>query len=231
MRDGRYLLPTALIDSDARSIRDMATALSSRAAGAIGTARALFYFVRDAIRYNPYASLHPLTASGTLGRGYGFCVQKAVLLAALARAAGIPARLGFVDIRNHRLDPIWKRIFRGDVVVFHGFTELFLNGIWVKATPAFDLRTCQENDFLPVEFDGIRHAMLSPRDQKGRPHIEYLEDRGRYEDVPLEAMLRAVSAAYGPEFVKCWEEGVWDRYAGIDFMEGCDGTDQAAPKQ
>ena len=46
--------------------------------------------------------------SATLARGYGFCVNKAVLLAALARAVGIPARLGFADVRNHLSSAIGK---------------------------------------------------------------------------------------------------------------------------
>lgn len=208
----QYLKAASAVDSDAEAVRSAARRIPAGAEDLREKAKALFYFVRDEIRYNPYSSLYPLTASGTLRRGYGFCVQKAVLLAALARAVGIPARLGFADIRNHRLDPVWKRIFKGDVIVFHGFAELFLDGRWVKATPAFDLRMCRENGFLTVEFDGVHHAMFHPRDERGRPHIEYLRDHGRFADVPIEAMLGAVTAAYGPEFLECWETGVWDRY-------------------
>lgn len=207
-----YLRPTPSIDCASESIRAEALRLTREKGSPFEKARSLFYFSRDEIRYNPYASLDPLAASGTLERGYGFCVQKAALLAALARAAGIPARLGFVNIRNHRLDPQWKKIFGTDVVVFHGFAELSIGGRWLKATPAFDLRMCRENGFIPVEFDGIHHGMLYPRDRSGRPHIEYLEDHGRYADIPVEVIVGAVTRAYGTEFLECWKTGVWDYF-------------------
>lgn len=103
---GIYLQPTAFIESDAEAIQRLAGEL--RRPTARETAVALFNWVRDSIRYDPYTALDPapsFRATAVLERGRGFCVQKAVLLAALARAAGIPARLSFVDVRNHKSPP------------------------------------------------------------------------------------------------------------------------------
>lgn len=209
---GMYLQSTDTIDSDSGIIKSKATALTRECKSKFEKSRELFYFTRDTIRYNPYASIQPLKASYVLQKGDGFCVQKAVVLVALARAAGIPARLGFVDIRNHRLDPDWQKIFRTDVIVFHGFTELQIDGKWLKATPAFDLRMCEENGFIPVEFDGLQPSMLHSHDKSGKPHIDYLDDRGIYDDVPVEEIVQTVTAAYGIEFLQCWESGMWDYF-------------------
>ncbi len=71
----------------------------------------LFSFVRDRITYSFSAasmlsSSNPaevFRASGTIERGYRMCIQKAVLLCALARASGFRARLSFQALRDHRL--------------------------------------------------------------------------------------------------------------------------------
>ncbi len=208
----KYLKSTASIDSDNERVREMADCLTLDIKDDVEKAYKLFYFARDEIRYNPYSALYPVEASGILSQRYGFCVQKAVLLAALARSVGIPARLGFVDILNHQLHPEWRRIFGTDIVVYHGFAELYLHGTWLKATPAFDLRMCLENGFIPVEFDGMNHAMLPAHNVYGEPHIEYLEAHGAYEDLPLVEIITAVYKAYGDKFLECWKSGQWDYY-------------------
>ena len=99
-----YLKPTAAIDCDTRSIKEKAQELTNRQEKITEKAKRLFYFVRDEIKYDPYSPRYlpeHYRASTILDRGGGYCVQKAVLLAALARAAGIPARLRFANIRNH----------------------------------------------------------------------------------------------------------------------------------
>ena len=203
---------TSNIDSDNALIINKAKNLIEGKSDIIEQSRSLFYFARDQIRYNPYSSLYPLEASETMSRGYGYCVQKPALLAVLARTVGIPARLGFINIRNHRLDADWIKIFATDVVVFHGFTELLIDGKWLKATPAFDLRMCEENGFIPVEFDGLHHAMLHSHDQNGDSHIEYLDPIGSYEDISVDNIIDAVTRAYGPKFLECWKIGVWDYF-------------------
>ena len=124
-------------------------------------------------------------ASNTLAGREGFCIQKAVLLAALSRAAQIPARLRFAVIRNHLLPQKLAGLITGNELPDHGFAELYLGGRWVKANPAFDIGTCR--DFIvPVEFDGQKDALFHPRTRDGRPHIEYVLFRGSYDDVPFE---------------------------------------------
>lgn len=204
-----YLKPTPVIDCNAPPVREKAQNLTADKENDVEKAKALFYFVRDEIKYNPYV-LHNLAehhkASVTLSREEGYCVQKAILLAALARGAAIPARLGFVDIRNHIVPQKLLELMHGNnLFVYHGYCELYIGQKWVKATPAFDLEMCQEHHIVPVEFDGKNHATFHRYNQEGKLHIEYVCDYGHYPDLPLEEMLKARVKVYGPDYLTIQE--------------------------
>ncbi len=189
------LAPTRFIDSDHPAVRAFARQAVADAGSARERAVRLFYAVRDGIRYDPYAfDLDPETyrASVTLERGRSFCVPKAILLAAAARAVGIPGRLAFADVRNHLATERLLAMMRTDVFAFHGMTELRLGGRWVKATPAFNIELCERFGVRPLEFDGVEDAILHPFDRAGKQHMEYVRDRGSFDDLPL-AELAAVT--------------------------------------
>jgi len=135
-------------------------------------------------------------ASACLGRGSGFCVAKAALLAAAARAVGIPARVGFADVRNHLTTPKLRRLMGSDTFYHHGYTELFLEGKWVKATPAFDRRLCEKFGVRPLEFDGRADSLFHPYDVAGRRHMEYIADHGPSADVPVDEILEIFTREY-----------------------------------
>ena len=167
--------------------------------GDIARAVALFYFVRDTIPYKIIFDIpgkHYFRASETLRRGDGFCMPKAVLLAALARSVGIPVRLHFADIINHIVPEYISDRLKTKLMTYHNYVEFLLDGKWVKATPSFDLATCRKHGFEPVEFDGKSDAMLHERDQKGRLHIEYVADYGTRSDFPLGEVVAAFNKAY-----------------------------------
>ena len=191
----KYLQSTPIFDFDSEIIEKKALSLTRGLDEPIAQAKALFYFVRDEIPYNLYVKKHMpehFRASNTLVRGKGYCVQKAVLLITMARAVGIPARLGLAKIRNHLLPQNVLDILKTDIFPWHGYADLYLDSKWVKATPAFDLRMCEDNGFLSVEFDGFNNALLPEHDKKGRLHIEYLLDRGPFDDVPLADIRKAL---------------------------------------
>ena len=191
----KYLEPTFTFNTGSETIQEKARELTQGQEDAVEKAKALFYFVRDEISYNIYVKKHMpehFRASNTLARGKGYCVQKAVLLVALARAAGIPARLGCAKIRNHLVPPKVLEILKSNIFPWHGYAELYLEGKWVKATPAFDLKMCQEHRFISVEFDGLSDARFHPLNLDGKPHIEYLLDRGPFDDVPLDEIRKAL---------------------------------------
>jgi hypothetical protein len=197
-----YLRPTPTFDSDNESIREKVQDITNGQQQVTDKAKSLFYFVRDEIKFIPLLPrehLESYRASRILKTGGGMCIQKAVLLLALARAAGIPARLHFVDIRNHRVPDRLREVIETNLFPYHGYDELHIEHKWVKATPTFELKVCQENRLIPVEFDAKHDAMLPSHDLDGNPHIEYLKDHGVHQDIPLNEIYNAWSRAYGME--------------------------------
>lgn len=167
-------------------------------------AQALYLAVRDGLRYDPYRidlSEHGMKASTALAQGFGWCVPKAVVLAAVARAAGIPARLGFADVRNHLSTERLRQTMQTDVFVWHGYTELWIDGAWRKATPAFNLSLCDKFGLLPLEFDGVHDSLYHPFDRSGQRHMEYVNERGSFDDLPL-AQIRASFAEVYPRLIE-----------------------------
>jgi transglutaminase-like putative cysteine protease len=186
-----YLRATAFVDSSDPSIRDFARTAAGNAQTAKERAIALYGAVRDAIQYDPYRNfLDPATyrASAVLAAGKGFCVGKSALLAAAARAVDVPARPGYADVRNHLTS---KRLQEhlGNTFYWHSYTELYIDGKWVKCTPAFDAALCERAKIKPLDFDGENDSLFHPFDQAGRQHMEYLADRGAFEDVPFETIV------------------------------------------
>ena len=207
----KYLKPTYYIDSDHPEIAAYAEKHCPKDADPVKKAVSLYYAVRDGIRYNPY-SLTPdresMKASAVLKRGDGYCVAKAVLLAACARSQNIPARLGFADVKNHLNTRRLKELMQTDVFVFHGYTDLYLNDKWVKATPAFNLELCNNFNAYPLEFDGTCDSIFHPLDKLGNRHMEYVKDRGVFDDVPWDAIMTASRKHY-PNYFKAM--GLEDR--------------------
>jgi len=194
-----FLMPTSLIDSEHPLILDAVNRLEAAERPPVERAIHLFSFVRDEI---PYRSSAPMLeegdyrASATLQRGFGICIQKAALLAALCRASGIPAQVCFADIRNHRASPEIVDLLGTNEFIYHGYDLLWLEGKWVKATPTFDQALCHRTDTLTVEFDGVHDAVLPSSDKKGRPHVEYLRQLGCHADIPAKEILAAFWTRY-----------------------------------
>jgi transglutaminase-like putative cysteine protease len=208
-----YLLPGFYIDSDhpdvirfsERVVGSLANlgrrgAQAGEDAGEVReNAVALYYAVRDEFRYEPYRiDLNPeaMKASALLTRGYGFCIAKAVLLSAAARVQKIPARLGFADVKNHLTTERLRKSMGTDVFVYHGYAELLIDGSWVKATPAFNKALCERFGVPALDFDGVHDSVFQPFDPDGNQYMEYLHDRGRHADLPLDDLRSAFEAAY-----------------------------------
>jgi transglutaminase-like putative cysteine protease len=195
----RYLQPGVSIDSDHPAV----AALADECGAAIDNPReravALYYAVRDRFLYDPYGidlTAGGFLASGVVERGGGYCVPKATLLAAVSRAAGIPARVGFADVRNHMTSPRLMELMGTDVFAYHGYAELWIEERWVKATPAFNLSLCEKVGVRPLEFDGREDSLFHPLDLSGERHMEYLRDHGSFVDVPVDRILSAWADIY-----------------------------------
>jgi transglutaminase-like putative cysteine protease len=196
----QYSEPTWFLDFESPAVQEFAKRVAAGASGPRAQATALFYAVRDSIRYDPYTfsiDREHYRSSWATRIDRSFCVPKAVLLASAGRALGIPSRLGFADVRNHLATPKFLELLGSDLFVFHGYAEFYLDSSWVKATPAFNKTLCERFDVPPLEFDGVNDALFQPFDNKGRRHMEYVNDRGTHPDLPFDEMLRALGEAYG----------------------------------
>ncbi len=213
-----FLQPTRFIDSDSLAVAEYARSATADAITDVEKGVKLYYAVRDGIRYDAYAiTFDPSAykASSVLAAKAGFCIQKAILLAAVAREVGIPSRLGFADVRNHLTTERLRELMGTDVFAFHGYTELFLDGRWVKATPAFNRSLCERFKVRPLEFDGNSDSLFHPFDTEGRKHMEYLRDHGHFSDFPFERMVKAFKEHYGHLFRKgaAWPRGDFEKEA------------------
>lgn len=192
--------PGEFIDSAHPRVREFAAAHAGQG-DQCQRAVNLYYAVRDGIYYDPYSFSirgEDFTASSVLASGRAYCVPKAVCLAGVARAAGIPARIGFADVKNHLASERLLRLMQTDVFHYHGYTEVFLDGRWVKATPAFNIELCDRFGVKPLEFDGRTDSIMHEFDESGRRHMEYLLERGPRDDLPLEEIRAAFRHYYSP---------------------------------
>jgi len=198
-----FLQPGAFVDSDAPGVVRFALTVTAGAADDVERARRLFLAVRDGVRYDPFVDLddpESYRASAVLAAGHGFCVPKAALLAAAARAVGIASRVSFADVRNHLASPRLRALMDTDVFYWHGYTDLRLDGRWVRATPAFNLALCERFHVAPLHFDGRSDALLQPFHALGRRHLEYVRERGTFADVPFERIRAEFREAYPRAF-------------------------------
>src|SRR3954469_15954034 len=134
------LAATVAFDHDAAAVGAWAREVAGDADEPAERARRLFADVRDRIRYDPYGlDMQPeaFTASAVLAGERNWCVPKAILLTAGARAAGIPARIGFADVRNHLQSQRLRERMGTDLFVYHGYVALHVNDTWLKVSPAF----------------------------------------------------------------------------------------------
>ncbi|WP_278959400.1 transglutaminase-like domain-containing protein [Aquipseudomonas alcaligenes] len=193
------LSPARFIDSDHPLVIDFAERWRGASRDPREQAVSLYRAVRDEIRYNPYvfsADHDTLKASHALAAGESYCVPKALLLAACARHCGIPARIGLADVRNHLSTPRLIEMLRSEVFAMHGYTELFLEGRWLKATPAFNLALCRMFKVAPLEFDGRTDSVFHPFNAKGERYMEYLVDHGQFDDLPVELFFAHLRQCY-----------------------------------
>ena len=202
-----YLKPTSIIDSDHKSVRDYALDTVQGIEDPVEIAVKLYLAVRDNIRYDPYSPFYlpeHYRASYVLKRGRSFCVPKASLLCALGRACSIPSRIGLADVRNHLATKQLIEFIGSDLFAYHGFAEFYLEGKWVKATPAFNKELCERHHVPPLEFNGREDSLFQPYNLKNQKFMEYIAFHGVYADVPVDQIVIGWEKAYGKDRIRNW---------------------------
>ena len=198
----RYVMPSRFVESDSLEVQGFVTsALRDLPVGATNRDKAirLFEAVRDDIRYDPYCFAldeDSYRASRIAGAEAAFCVPKAILLAACLRAVGIPAALGFADVRNHLNTPKLQELMGTDLFIYHGYVQLWLGNEAYKVTPAFNMELCERFGVKPLVFDGYHDALFHEFDEQNHRHMEYVNDRGLYFDAPMGEFLVAFKETY-----------------------------------
>lgn len=200
--DPAWLSPTWFIDSDSDQVAGFAVAATaplSTAATKTDVAVALFHAVRDGIRYDPYVKAEgpqDYRASSVAASDANWCTPKSVLLTAAARHCGIPSRLGFADVRNHLTSEKLSEQMGTDLFIWHGYSEFLLDGQWRKASSAFNIELCERFGVKVLEFDGTNDALMHPFDEDGNRHMEYVNQRGSFDDLPLDEIQADFQAVY-----------------------------------
>ena len=195
----QYLEPTPIIDFNSPAVSAFAAEKAGPGEDPVRQAVNLYYAVRDEIYYDPYRidlSAKGLRASTTLEQKRGWCVAKAVLLAACCRYKKIPARLGFADVKNHLSTERLRQAMKTDVFYWHGYTDILLDGQWRKATPAFNIGLCEKFHLKPLAFDGKGDSIYHPFDLEGNRHMEYIRFRGHFPDVPVDGIAETFRREY-----------------------------------
>jgi transglutaminase-like putative cysteine protease len=200
------LEPTWFLDADDPKVAAYADRVCEDAGAATDReqAVALFLAVRDGWRYDPFTSTRDpedYRASRVLEQPAAYCIPKAVLLSTLCRAQGIPARLGFADVRNHLQSEKLRARMGTDLFLYHGYSEIWIDGRWRKASSAFNKELCERFGTKVLDFDGAADALLHPFDEAGQRHMEYVNQRGSYADLPFEEIMATFDEAYGSRFL------------------------------
>lgn len=197
---GETLAITEFLDHDSPAVQAFVTRILKDRTGTPTTqAVSLYYAVRDQILYEVYGAdltREGLRASRILGRGRGFCVQKAIVYAAACRAVGIPSRLVFADVRNHLASARLRELVGGDVFRFHAFTSICLGGRWLRATPVFNRTLCRLYGMTPLNFDGTADSVYQAYDTNGREYMEFLHEHGEFDDFPHDLVVEGIRSAH-----------------------------------
>jgi len=155
--------------------------------------------VRDQWKYDPYSislSKEKYKASYIAIKESGNCVEKSILLIACLRALGIPARLHLAKVKNHIAVERLTEKFGSNELTPHGMVDVYLDHKWLKLSPAFNKSLCEKLHVEALDFDGEHHAVLQQFNSEGTRFMEYLDDYGSFEDVPLDFMIRKLKEHY-----------------------------------
>lgn len=204
MANEEFLGGGEFVDLDHPAVVEFAHTHAGDAANETEQALNFYYAVRDKIRYNPYLPVTEKTsyrASDAVLTGEGWCVPKAALLAACCRIYGISARPGYADVKNHLATQRLLDLLGTDLFAWHSYCDILLDGSWVKATPAFNLSLCEKFGLKPLEFDGVNDSLFHEFDQAGNKHMEYVQDRGWFVDVPFDEIVATFRDIYRPEYM------------------------------
>ncbi|MTI40886.1 transglutaminase-like domain-containing protein [Fulvivirga lutimaris] len=194
-----YLEPTFYFDFENTSIQQLISDYKNESISDKEKAIDIYTKIRDQWKYDPYNisfSKEHYRSSFIAKKSTGNCVEKSILLIACLRALGIPARLHLGKVKNHIAVERLIEKFGSNELSPHGMVNVFLNNKWLKMSPAFNASLCKKFNVEPLEFDGENNSFLQQYNSEGSKFMEYIDDYGHFEDVPLEFMVRMLKEHY-----------------------------------
>ena len=194
-----FLSSTYFFDYESDEIQDLVSEFKNTTLSEKEISIALYNKVRDAWRYDPYSlsfNKEKYRASEIAKRPKGHCIDKSIILIAGLRALGIPARIHLAKVKNHIGVERLIEKFGSNELTPHGMVDAFINDKWLKLSPTFNASLCEMLNVAPLDFDGENDAVLQEFSTDGTQFMEYLEDYGHFEDVPMEFMERNAREHY-----------------------------------
>ncbi|GAA3521935.1 transglutaminase family protein [Aquimarina addita] len=194
-----YLRTTYYFDYQSKEIQELVSMYQTDSLSDKEKAKQLYIRVRDSWRYDPYnfnLRKESFKASVIARKSKGHCVEKSILLIACFRALGIPARLHLGKVKNHIGVERLTEKFGTNELTPHGMVNVYLENTWLKLSPAFNKSMCRICNVSPLEFDGENDSYLQAFNDEGKIFMEYLDDYGHFEDVPLAFMIENIRKHY-----------------------------------
>lgn len=198
-----YLESTFFFDFENENIQNLIHEFQSDSLSKKEKAIQVYLKIRDGWRYNAYQinfNKEAFRASEISQRSEGHCIDKAILLTTCLRGLGIPARIHFAKVKNHiAVETLTKKLGTNELTP-HGMVDILIGGKWVKSSPAFNAGLCEKCNVAPLDFDGENDSIFQEYNREGNEFMEYLEDYGHFEDLPLDFILQNLKEHYGHFF-------------------------------
>lgn len=198
-----FLSSTYFFDYDHPAIQEQLKEFNLSSSSPKEKAKAIYLKVRDGWRYNAsniFFTKEAFKASVILQRKEGHCIDKAILLTTFLRAVGIPARIHLAKVKNHiAVETLTEKLGTNELTP-HGMVDIFIDGKWVKSSPAFNASLCEKCNVAPLEFDGENDSIFQEFNREGKEFMEYLEDYGFFQDLPIDFIIKNIHDHYGDFF-------------------------------
>jgi len=200
----RYTNPTYFFDYKTTKIQKLINEFKVNTLDDVQKTKLVYLKIRDDWRYNPYNisfSKENYKASYIASKNEGHCIDKSTLLITCLRGLNIPARIQLAKVKNHIGVERFVEKYGTNEISPHGMVSVFLNNKWIKLSPAFNKELCFKCNVDPLDFDGINDSIFQEFDKSGKSFMEYIEDYGHFEDLPLEFIFNNFKENY-PNIVK-----------------------------
>ena len=190
---------TYYFDFENTAIQHLVLRAKEKSTSQIETIGHLYTMIRDHWWYDAFdISFEPqhYKASYIALKNKGNCVEKSILLIACLRAIEVPAKLHLGKVKNHIAAENLIRKIGTNELSPHGIVTAFIKGKWIKLSPVFNKELCEKFKVAPLGFNPNQSTYLQQFNAKGSLFMEYIEDYGTFDDVPLDFMKQNIEEHY-----------------------------------